>query len=328
MNFAYAMRLACLSLAMLFLVNFTATTLVLSFSRHVTHAARTMQPRRAARMFLRLRMLPFVLSLCTVFALCIPSYLRYEENTGVEKVGLFCLAMGALGLSLCVTSAYRTARACVQLYCVEQRCRQLLRVQFSTLSGKPMCLASEEESEMPLLALVGIVHPTRIVSRRLLDVLSAEQIEAALSHEDAHEVSRDNLKRMLFGLTPGILPFVSGFAGIEQNWEKYSELAADDYAASGRAGRSVALAEALIQVARLGNRECNFRFASSLSVRSLDLAARVDRLLAAQPAGRHEASNSKVSLRFCIVAAALLAVLLLLPKLMTSLYPLLESLLH
>ena len=327
MIFAYPIRLACLCLEVMFLVNFAVSALALSLSRQFAYAARAMRPRRAARMFLALRMLPFVLSLCAVFALCIPSYLRYEENTGVEKVGWFCLAMGALGLALCVTAAYRTARACVQLYCIEQRCRRLLRIQSSTLPETSLCLAAEEEPGMPLLALVGIVRPTRIVSRRLLDTLSAEQIEAALSHEDAHEMSRDNLKRLLFGLTPGILPFVSGFTGIEYNWERYSELAADDYAANGHAGRSVALAEALIQVARLGNLECSFRFASSLSVRNLDLGMRVDRLLTVQPAASHEGTNSKVTWLFCIAVAAFLAALVL-PRLMASLYPLLESLLH
>jgi len=215
----------------------------------------------------------------------------------------------------------------VQLYCIEQRCRRLRCIQSSTLPETPLCVSAEEESDMPLLALVGIVHPTRIASRRLLDTLSAEQIEAALSHEDAHEVSRDNLKRLFFGLTPGMFPFVSGFAGIEQHWERYAELAADDYAASGNASRSVALAEALIQVARLGNRECKFLFASSLSVNNHNLAMRVDRLLAVQPAARREDSENKVPWKFCITVAAFL-VASALPKLLTSLYPLLESLLH
>jgi Zn-dependent protease with chaperone function len=327
MIFAYSMRLACLSLAVMFLVNFTASALVLSLLRQVVCAAQTMQPLRAARMFLALRMLPSVLSLGAVFVLCIPSYLRFEENSGVEKIGFFCLVMAALGLVLCVTTAYRTSRTCVQLFRIEQRCRWLRRVQSSTSSETPLCVTAEDEPGMPLLALVGIMHPTRIVSRRLLDTLSAEQIEAALSHEDAHEMSRDNLKRLLFALAPGILPFVSGFAGIEQHWERYSELAADDYAASGRPDRSVALAEALIQVARLDNRECGFRFSSSLSVRNLDLAMRVDRLLAVHPVERREDANSNVSWKFCVATAAILAALVL-PKLLTSLYPLLESLLH
>ena len=327
MIFAYAMRLACLCLAVLFLVNFAVSIVVLSLSRQAARAARTMQPRRAAVIFLALRMLPFVLSLGAVFALCVPSYLRYEENTGVEKIGFFCLAMGALGLTLCVATAYRAVRACVQLYCVEQRCRQLLRVQSSILSKTTLCVAVDDESSMPLLALVGIVHPTRVVSRRLLETLSAEQIEAALSHEDAHEMSRDNLKRLLFALTPGIFPFVSGFAVIEQHWERSAELAADDCAARGHADRSVALAEALIQVARLGNRECSFRFASSLSVRNLDLAMRVDRLLAVQSPALREESDSNISWKFYVAGAAFLGALVL-PKLLTSLYPLLESLLH
>jgi len=278
-------------------------------------------------MFLALRMLPFVLSLGAVFALCIPSYLRYEENSGVEKIGLFCLALGALGLALCVTTAYRSARACVQLFCIERRCRQLLRAQSSNLPETSLRLVAEEEPGMPLLALVGIMHPTQIVSQRLLDTLSAEQIDAALAHEEAHQMSRDNLKRLLFEVIPGIFPFVNGFAGIGQHWERYAELAADDYAASGHAGRSVALAEALIQVARLGVRECSFRFASSLSVRNLDLAIRVDRLLADQPAARQDDSNSTIPWKFCAAVAALL-VAMLLPKLLISLYPLLESLLH
>jgi Zn-dependent protease with chaperone function len=328
MTFSYGIRLACLCLELVFLANLAVSIVVLGLSRHAARASRTMRPQRAARLFFALRLLPFLSSLGVIALLCVPSYLRYEQNVGRERVGWFCLVAAALGLTLCLTSVYRSIRVLAQLYFIEKRFRPLPRLLSKLPADTRLCLAEDDGSGSPLLALVGVVRPKLIVSRRLLETLSPVQFEAALRHERAHQRSRDNLKRLLLAMAPGILPFTGGFAGIERHWERYAELAADDDAADGRIDRAVALAEALIQVARLGNIERRIPLASSLSARNLDLAMRVDRLLALNPTAPLQRRGSKVSRNSSLIFFGSVIFLALLPEALHPLHRLLESLLH
>jgi Zn-dependent protease with chaperone function len=330
MSFSYGIRLTCLCLEILFLTNLVVSIAVLGLSRQGARASSTMRPQRAAWLFLTLRLLPFFTSLCVITLLCIPSYLRYEQNIGRERVGWFCLVTAALGLALCLTSVYRSIRAFVHLHFIEKRFRPLPRVPSPLLTETPMCLAEEGGSGTPLLALVGILRPRLIVSRRLLEALSAEQFEAALCHERAHQRSQDNLKRLLFAMAPGILPFTGRFKieGIEKHWERYAELAADDDAAGGRIDRAVALAEALIHVARLGPIERRIPLASSLSARNLELAMRVDRLMAIDSTTPLQRRGSKASWNSSLIFFGFATLLALLPQALHPLHRLLESLLH
>jgi beta-lactamase regulating signal transducer with metallopeptidase domain len=116
-----------------------------------------------------------------------------------------------------------------------------------------------------------------VISRGVVAALSTEQLSAVVRHERAHGASRDNLKRLLLLLAPGILPFASGFRNLERAWAKISEWAADDRAAAGKTRRSLSLAAALVRVARLGSAAP--ALATSLMADGADLSERVDRLL-------------------------------------------------
>jgi beta-lactamase regulating signal transducer with metallopeptidase domain len=328
MTFSYGIRLVCLCLEIVFLVNLAASIVILGLSRQAARAAMAMRPHRAARLFFTLRLLPFVSSLCVIASLCIPSYLRYEQNVASERIGLFCLVTAVLGLALCLTSVYKGIRALVQLYFIEQRCRLLPPVQSPIAAETRMCLAEEDGSDTPLLALVGILRPRLIVSRRLLETLSAEQFEVALFHERAHKLSWDNLKRLFLAVAPGIFPFMGGFGVIEQQWERHAELAADEYATCGRIDRSVALAGALIQVARLGNVERRIPLASSFSAHNLELALRVDRLMAIDSAIPLRRRANMSSWNSFLVFVAFTTFLILLPAVLYPIHQLLEALLH
>jgi hypothetical protein len=326
MTLPYNLRLVCLCLQSLFLVNLAVMIVCAGFGGRVTRAASTMRPANAARLFLTLRLLPFAAALLVVFGLCIPSYLRYEQNTGTEATGWFCLLAAALGLGLCVTTLYRSIRAILQLRSMSELVKHL-PAQLSALASTPLCITDPTTSGAPLLSLVGILKPRLIVSPRLLQALSPEQFDTALAHEDAHLLSRDNLKRLVLAVTPGALPFAPGPRYLESHWQHYAELSADEAASRGLPHRSIALAEALIHVARLANIEREMPFASSLAAGNLELALRIDRLMSmgTVPAPLINRRRAWNRVPFGFAFAALLA---LLPVLLHPLYRLLETLLH
>ena len=125
-----------------------------------------------------------------------------------------------------------------------------------------------------MCARFGILRPRLLISRSVVDALSADELDAVLEHENAHLDSADNLKRLLLVLAPRY----RGAAWLEREWAHCAELAADDRAAAGDAHRSLALASALVRVARLGPGP-RVAQVSTRSADGNDLAERVERLL-------------------------------------------------
>jgi hypothetical protein len=320
----YSIRLACICLASFFLVHLVAALAAVRLSAWAIGVSARVRPQQAARMLLALRLAPACSALCVVIALCVPSYLRYEQNGAAEKVGSFCLFASALGLALCVISVGKGLRAFVESFNVARRCPSV--EASAAWSSAP--LLKEDVEGMPLLALVGVVRPRLILSRRVLEALSPEQLEAALLHERAHQLSQDNLKRLLVVLAPDVFPFVKGFGELEHQWERSIELAADDRATRGQIGRSVALAEALIRVARLGNAERALPLTSSLCAREEDLAARIHRLLGLEAAAEPLRRVVTFPWKFSFALLGLFALLLHRPDVLYPVHGLLESLLH
>jgi hypothetical protein len=112
-----------------------------------------------------------------------------------------------------------------------------------------------------------------VVSDAALRVLSSGELEMAVRHERAHAESRDNLKRLLILLAPGL-----GLGELERSWKRFAEWAADDRATAGDEQRAVVLADALVRIAKLGCCEPAPLITAFLA-RSKDLEERVERLL-------------------------------------------------
>ena len=157
-------------------------------------------------------------------------------------------------------------------------------------------------------------------------VLSAARLAAALRHEEAHRVWRDNLKRLLLLLAPGLLPGLHGFGAIERGWARFTEWAADDDAVAGDARRSLSLAAALVRVARMGGSSPVSPLHAAFLGDSREISARVDRLLSpVAPAPAHP--------RKCLTAAAIAltavsAATMLHPATLESAHRLIEQLIH
>jgi len=276
MNLPYLARLVCLCLAAFFLVHAALGLAVSAAASRAVHFASRMAPVHGARLLLALRLFPAAFALFVVAGLCTPSYLYLEPKGAPEPMGPACLAAALMGLVLWGCSTARATRALARSLRHIRQCRRQSREM--RLPGERKA-AWVIEGTAPCVMLAGVLRPRMVISRGVVAALSAEQLSAVVRHERAHGASRDNLKRLLVLLAPGILPFASGFRNLERAWAKISEWAADDRAAAGKTRRSLSLAAALVRVARLGSAASTPALATSLMADGADLSERVDRLL-------------------------------------------------
>jgi hypothetical protein len=269
----------CLCLASFFAVNAAAGLLISLASRAAVRMAESMHARSAARFLLAVRLLPCALGIGAVLALCVPSYLWLEPQDSSERIGWACLALALLGVAGWLISFARVGHALSLSVRFNRACQQTGR---ETLLRSDSRNAVIVEKDAPLLALSGVFRPRLIVSKAVLRSLSADELDIALQHENAHRASRDNLKRLLLLLAPKPIPGIRRFSSIEQNWTKFSEWAADDEAVCGDSHRALSLAAALVRVARMGAAPRLSFLHTSLCAGDHDLSARVERLLRIQ----------------------------------------------
>jgi Zn-dependent protease with chaperone function len=326
MNVPYVLRLLCICSASFFVVNallgFTASLA----ARAAVRMAETMRPRTAARFLFAMRVFPFALGITIVLSLCIPSYLWFEPQAASERVGWACLTLAFLGALGCSFSIIRTVRAVATSARSNRLWQQAGR---ETLLPGETLQAVIVDKEAPLLALAGVFRPQLIVSNGVLRALSADELEVALHHENAHRVSRDNLKRLFLLMAPGPLPFVTRVSLLDRTWAKFSEWAADDEAAREDSHRALALAAALVRVARMGAGPRLSFLHTSLVAGDDDLSPRIDRLLRIQPASPiHPPRARSLTFGAGLGIAACVATLLGWPPILASVHRLLELFLH
>jgi Zn-dependent protease with chaperone function len=323
---AYLLRLLLLSLASFFLVYLALGLVSLAAAPAAIRLAKRTTPLTATRLLLAVRLFPLALSLLLVLGLCLPSYLLLEPEASAERIGLGCLAAALAGATAWALSIARALRATADSVGCLRRCCGLGAELRLAGESRPVCVI---EGEAPVLALAGVLRPRIVLSRAVLRSLSPEQLETALSHERAHSISRDNLKRWLLLVAPDPIPFFRGLAALDRHWAKYTEWAADDRAVAGDTRRSLSLASALVRMARLGAPARLAPLMASLVSVDDDLSARVDRLL--RPGPRRDTPRRR--LRFAFGAAVLAALSLLLavmlqPATLFSVHRLLEHLIR
>ncbi|KAF0195179.1 MAG: peptidase M56 BlaR1 [Bacillota bacterium] len=105
------------------------------------------------------------------------------------------------------------------------------------------------ENCYPSAFVRGYKSPRLVVTSGLLDLLDKEELEGVIAHELAHVTSRDNYLNWVFVFRE--LTFFSPFAQAAFNaFSQAREEAADIMGTIGSAERSLALASALIKVAK------------------------------------------------------------------------------
>jgi Zn-dependent protease with chaperone function len=282
MTAPYLLRLVLLSLGCFFLLHLALAAAVAALSGRAMRAAEQMAPQAGARLLLLLRLLPAAGAALLVAGLCAPSYLWLEPAGGAEDVGWLCVTAAAAGAWIWGAGLARAARALLRSSRYLRHCRAIA------------------DGDAPVVLLAGVWRPRLVVSRGVRKALTAEQLAAAIRHERAHRASRDNLKRLALAAAP----WGPGLQRLERNWAKLAEWAADDRAAAGNPRRPLALAAALVRVARLGTATAGPALATSLMADAADLKVRVERLLNPRQA---RTPRRRWSVAAAIAAAAAIA---------------------
>ena len=267
----YTLRLCCLSLAVWFIVQSCLGVLIRFCLPRLTPLAERFDPSRAATVFLLLRWLPAGCGLFVAACLCVPTYLRFEPLASEEEMGLACVTLACLAA---FSYAIPFARTVFSLAQSEMRLRELLR---DAEEQAGVCVIRKAS---PSMALVGFFHSRVLVSREVMELLPFDQMDAALRHERAHREAGDNVKRLLLQLAP----LDGSGRKLKAAWARFTEWAADDRATEGDGPRSVALASALVSVARLTSPECLAHASMLVHPDGRDLRVRVERLL--EPSSR------------------------------------------
>ena len=122
---SYFVRLLCLSLATFFLVHLALGAVVSMLAPGAVRIAERLRPRRAARLLLALRVFPCGAALFVTAGLCVPSYLRFEPEASVERIGLTCLVAAILGAAVWGISIMRALRSAVRSLRYTRLCRRL-----------------------------------------------------------------------------------------------------------------------------------------------------------------------------------------------------------
>jgi Zn-dependent protease with chaperone function len=237
-----------LLLAALLTFNSVATLIIAGLWRLAGRATENWTAAARARLLFSLRILPAVLAFLTVSLLFVPAYLAHEPRHAAEavsfKLGLLAI-FSATGIAVSVYRGIGAHRATANL--TSDWLRQ----------GKPIEIPGidirsyEIRHAFPLIGIVGFLRPRLFIASQVLEVLTPEEISAAVAHENGHLTARDNFKRGLLQACRDALLIIPCGRLLDRSWSEASEEAADENAARQGNGVALDLASALVKIARI-----------------------------------------------------------------------------
>jgi hypothetical protein len=262
---------------------------------------------RAAGLLL-LRILPAAAALVFVFGIFLPAYCTFEPRETGEMVGASLVGLAAMAAAIILHGAWRGRQAShTTTRLVRSWLREARPVELPGLRLR----AYRIPAEFPIVSVVGILRPRLFISERVLDACAPEELAAMVQHEVRHLTSRDNLKQLALCMCPDPLSLTRAGREIEERWCEASEDAADDYTVRASAPSALALAAALLKVARMAPPGRSLLQVLSTLYRGEGVERRVRRLLGGGPTGRASSGWLFAARALALVTPALaLAVLL------------------
>lgn len=272
---------------------------------------------------LGLRTGPVLVAGCFVAILIVPAWIAHEPVPSAEPVTWSLVAVATCGATLIAAGMVRTARSIIatrRTSTAWSRRATILRVE-----GFDECIFAIEHP-FPLLATIGTLRPRMFAARHLLAALDRDELAAAIRHELAHRSHYHSLKSLVMRFSRFVLPFAVP-APVDRAFACAIEEQADAKASGGEAASSLALASALVKIARLVPRGMTIQMAATVFAADDDgasLAQRVRKLAEnGTPYGRPHSRNVALVVMTALLAAYLLAA----PRLVLATHVAIERLL-
>lgn len=249
------------------------------------------------------RLLPAAVSIVVTCGLAVPAYAWLEPRNTGESLGWLVRVLSAAGMALIAASIVRGA----MLARGHSRALRAAVAARAPLPGFRLAVpAFVVRTTAPFLLLAGVCRPRLYVSERVVDVLTNEELHVAVAHELAHHRAADNLKRAVLAFLPDLLAGTSLGENLERRWRFSAECAADAAVARTGAPAAVALASALVKVARLQGGAQPRDFGCAAFDHGAPIAERVRRLVS-QPS--EDGLGARWAVRVLASVAALLSVM-------------------
>jgi Zn-dependent protease with chaperone function len=271
-----------------------------------------------ANAVLSVRLLPAVGSAALVLTVVLPAFLIYEPRHAHDQPGPLLVVSALFSLLVLGDGIRRGLRAW-------QATRALLRGSEPLLT-RPACGDTDVtviNVREPLVGVVGSWKQRIVAARSVAAACDHEEFHQVLAHEAAHMDARDNLKLLMLLTMPDALAWLTTGRALTAHWRAATELEADERASGTDPRKRVALASALIKVARLSLATGRPRAASRGGTQLNGLEHRVRRLLNPSPAMRRSFSGRFPGRR--LLTCALLVPVLAVP-LYASVHRLIEVL--
>lgn len=245
MNYERLLVLVCIAT---FAAGATLAALLLAALRgRILLALADRPPRIRARLLLALRTAPFVLGMVMTLSVAL-AFVRYEPRNTTEEPGAVLLSMAVWTLGLVGLAGWRLAAAAWRT----AQCHRLIGRHGGRIdmAGFPLPVW-RIRARFPVAAVSGVLCPRLILSSRILDECSPDELRTVLRHELAHIRRRDNLARAGLIALPDVLALMRAGNEIVRQWHEAVEEAADDDSVSADEGARLALAGTLVRVGRM-----------------------------------------------------------------------------
>jgi Zn-dependent protease with chaperone function len=288
------------TLGLVLLAVYGLASVLLSLLVAVSWRARLESKPSSSRTLLGLRLLPGAGSSFLAVFLVLPAFLIREPDIAAEPVGALLMLSATLSAISIGCGALRVWRAWTTAGALLHGCGR--PVQTAVIAGRQV-----EVIDVPdgIVAVVGVLRPRIVVAAGVLAACSPAEIREIIGHEWAHISAKDNLKLLLLMASPDALAWLPAGRAMTARWRAAVEFEADARATGADPRKRVALASALVKVARLSLPRRPL-VGISMPIAVDDVSGRVRRLLA--PLQTPDRSWRAKALAACTILMAVVAV--------------------
>ena len=285
-----------LMLGLVVLATFGLAALLLSGLVAVAWHAGLHRLRTASADVLALRLFPVAGAFLFAVAVVLPAFLSYEPRQDHEAAGPLLMILAAFSLLTVAHGIWRGWRAWTAARALLRACGPAQRCVVE--NGHSVRVVSIDE---PIIGVIGGWRPQVVTTECVISACSRDEFRQVVAHEAAHVSARDNLKLLLLLACPDALAWTALGAAMSERWRTEAEFVADQRATGDDPHKRVALAAALVKVARLFDARRQTRPALTMPVALDDVEARVRQLLS--PAYMPSARISRGLASFALLAA-------------------------